>query len=84
MRATKILVAALALSALTAAAQAQQGPGAGMAPGPYSASKIGQAAESASSKIDSEGPKVKANEKAYNSALHNMPDKQYDPWHGIR
>ena len=84
MRTAKALVAALALAALTAAAQAQQGPGAGMAPGTYSASKIGEAAASASSKIDAEGPKVKANEKAYNSALRNLPDKQYDPWHGIR
>jgi hypothetical protein len=55
-----------------------------MAPGTYSASKIGQAAASASEKIGTEGPKVKANEKAYNSALRNLPDKQYDPWHGIR
>jgi hypothetical protein len=26
--------------------------------------------------------KVKANEKAYNSALRNLPNKQYDPWSG--
>ena len=28
--------------------------------------------------------KVKANEKAYNSALRNLPNKQYDPWSGVR
>jgi hypothetical protein len=27
---------------------------------------------------------AKANDKAYNAALHNLPDKQYDPWHGVR
>ena len=28
--------------------------------------------------------KPKANDKAYNSALRNLPNKQYDPWHGVR
>jgi hypothetical protein len=28
--------------------------------------------------------KAKANDKAYNAALRNLPDKQYDPWHGVR
>ena len=46
-----------------------------MAPGTYSASKIGEAAASASDKLNTGGPKVKANEKAYNSALRNLPDK---------
>jgi len=27
---------------------------------------------------------VRANDKAYNAALRNLPDKQYDPWHGVR
>jgi hypothetical protein len=84
MRTTSIMVASLALAAGIVSAQAQQGPGSGMAPGTYSASKIGQSAESANQKIDSAGPKVKANEKAYNSALKNLPDKQFDPWHGVR
>jgi hypothetical protein len=30
------------------------------------------------------GSKAKASDKAYNAALHNIPDKQYDPWHGVR
>jgi hypothetical protein len=25
-----------------------------------------------------------ADDKAYNTALRNMPDKPYDPWHGVR
>jgi len=29
-------------------------------------------------------PKAKANDKAYNSALRNLPDKQFDPWRGVR
>lgn len=28
--------------------------------------------------------KPKADEKAYNSALGNIPDKRYDPWRGVR
>jgi hypothetical protein len=30
------------------------------------------------------GSTTKADEKAYNSALKNMPDKRYDPWSGVR
>jgi hypothetical protein len=51
MRTTSIMVASLALAAGIVSAQAQQGPGSGMAPGTYSASKIGQSAESASQKL---------------------------------
>lgn len=29
-------------------------------------------------------PKLKADEKAYNSALKAIPDKPYDPWQGTR
>jgi hypothetical protein len=80
MRTTRILVAASALAALTVAAQAQQGPG-GMSPG---SSRIGQSAASASDKINEESKGVKANEKAYNAAVKNLPDKPYDPWRGVR
>jgi len=31
-----------------------------------------------------EAKAVKANDKAYNAVLKNLPDKQYDPWHGVR
>jgi hypothetical protein len=79
MGTTRILVAVSALAALTVAAQAQQGPG--MSP---ASSRIGQSAASASDKINEESKAVKANEKAYNSALKNMPDKSYDPWRGVR
>ena len=79
MRTTRILVAASALAALTVAAQAQQGPG--MSP---ASSRIGQSAASANDKIHEESKGVKASEKAYNSALKNLPDKSYDPWRGMR
>ena len=79
MRTATVLVTGLAMAALTVVAQAQQGPGA--IPG---SSRIGQSAAAASDKSNSEGPKVKANDKAYNSALHNLPDKKFDPWRGVR
>jgi hypothetical protein len=80
MRTSTVLVAGLALAALTVVAEAQQGPNS-LVPG---SSRIGQAAAAASDKLNSEGPKVKANDKAYNSALRNLPDKQFDPWRGVR
>jgi hypothetical protein len=29
-------------------------------------------------------PKPKVDEKAYSAALKDLPDKQYDAWHGVR
>jgi hypothetical protein len=63
---------------MTASAQAQQGQGNQMA----NANRVGQHAANAGSVADD--PKVKANDKAYNAALKNLPDKQYDPWRGVR
>ena len=48
------------------------------------ASNVGQHAAAASSKGGADESKVKANDKAYNAALRNLPDKQYDPWRGVR
>jgi hypothetical protein len=46
---------------------------------------IGDHAAKATQQADKEDKtKVKANDKAYNAALRNLPDKQYDPWHGVR
>lgn len=79
MRTTSILVAGLALAAGTVAAQAQQS----MSPsGSPSGQGIGQHA--AARGATSEEPKVKANDKAYNAALKNLPDKPYDPWRNVR
>ena len=80
MRTTSILVAGLALAAGTVAAQAQQSS---MSPsGSNSGQTIGQHA--ATRGATSEEPKVKANDKAYNAALKNLPDKPYDPWRNVR
>jgi hypothetical protein len=32
--------------------------------------------------VDAQKPK--ADDKAYNAALKSLPDKPYDPWHGVR
>jgi len=45
---------------------------------------IGRHAADANTKSPSDESKVKANDKAYNSVLRNIPDKQFDPWRGVR
>jgi len=69
--AIKILSAALALSVMAASAQAQMG-----APG-------GRQPFDKRNQKSSEPAKPKADDKAYSSALKSLPDKQYDPWHGM-
>jgi hypothetical protein len=44
---------------------------------------IGQRASANAQRAD-ESSKLKANDKAYSSALKNLPDKHYDPWRGVR
>ena len=79
----RLMIAGLALAAMTVSAQAQVSPQQSQM---NQASSVGQHANAASSQADkaAEAAKVKANEKAYNAALRNLPDKQYDPWHGVR
>jgi len=72
--AIKILVVAVALALMAASAQAQMGGSPGGARQPFN--KRG----TSSSK---DPPRPKADDKSYNSALKSLPDKQYDPWHGI-
>jgi hypothetical protein len=77
------LIAAMAIALTMASAQAQVGGGPnGQLPG----SQIGQHASKANqgSSDAKTSAQRKAEEKAYNAALHNLPDKQYDPWHGVR
>ena len=73
------LFAALALALVASGAQAQQAPG---QMNVNAAQQIGQHAGKYSGA--DKGAEVKANDKAYNAALRNLPDKQYDPWHGVR
>jgi hypothetical protein len=74
----RLLIAALAIALTVASAQAQMGPN-GMPAG----SGIGQQASRAA-EAGQTAAKPKSDEKAYNAALRNLPDKQYDPWHGVR
>jgi len=77
----RLLIAGLVMALLTAGAQAQISPQASQMQG---ASAIGNAAGRSSQDAPSDHQKVKANDKAYNAVLKNLPDKQYDPWHGVR
>ena len=74
------LIAGLTLVAALAAAVpagAQQSPMMG-------GTSIGQRASANAQQHTDESSKAKANDKAYNAALKNLPDKQYDPWRGVR
>ena len=76
----RLLIAALALQLTVVGAQAQLASQSQM----NSASQLGQhAGNTLKTQIDDPN-KVRANDKAYNAALKNLPDKQYDPWHGVR
>jgi hypothetical protein len=68
---------AAALVATMAIAQAQQQNQVN------AASRVGQHAGAADPRGATE-PNAKANDKAYNAALKNLPDRQYDPWRGVR
>lgn len=70
----RLLIAALGLVLLTATAQAQSGAGLGSGHGKHGR----QQAE----KGKPQKPKI--DDKAYNAALRNIPDKKYDAWHGVR
>ncbi|MGA9320074.1 MAG: hypothetical protein WBW06_03350 [Xanthobacteraceae bacterium] len=68
-----------AVGAMTADAQAQVNSQSTQMTG---ASRVGQHAGNANGQTTD--TTVKANDKAYNAALKNLPDKQYDPWRGVR
>jgi hypothetical protein len=71
----RLLIAALAMALMTASAYAQASTG---LPG---GANIGR---SASQQPKDATSKPKSDDKAYNAVLRNLPDKQYDPWHGVR
>ena len=79
----RLLVGSVALAAMVCAATAvsAQSPQQSQI---NSAANVGRHASDASAKGSSDEPKVKANDKAYNAALRNLPDKQFDPWRGVR
>jgi hypothetical protein len=83
MSPTKYLIAGAIIALMMTGAQAQ------LANTPQglqmqSATNIGQQASRANDSHTDNAAKVKANDKAYNAALKNLPDKQYDPWGGVR
>ena len=80
MTLTRLLIAASAVGFTIASAQAQT-PNQLATNG----SQIGEHAHKANKGSSTADPnKQKADDKAYNAALKNLPDKQYDPWHGVR
>jgi hypothetical protein len=66
----RLLITVLALVVLTASAQAQTGGG------------HGKHERQPADKGEPQKPKI--DDKAYNAALRNIPDKKYDAWHGVR
>jgi hypothetical protein len=70
----RIFFAILALALTAAVAQAQNAitPGAGGSKRPQQQNPF------------KDPPRVKADEKAYQSAIKGLPDKPYDPWQGAR
>lgn len=73
----KIPLAVFVIAALAASAHAQD---AGMGTGGGFGGRHHQ--QGKTKKADT--PKPKVDEKAYNAALKELPDKQYDAWHGVR
>jgi hypothetical protein len=75
----RLLIAALILAEAVIQADAQV-PGSNV----NNAARLGQHVDSANANGANNAPKFKANDKAYNAALKNLPNKEYDPWHGVR
>jgi len=75
----RLLVAGLTIALTVTSAQAQVGMPGGARIGDQ-ASDAGRRQEAAKA----EALKPKVDEKAYSSALRNIPEKQYDPWRGVR
>jgi hypothetical protein len=79
LRVTKmrLIIVAVAVLLMTGSAFAQVG----QLPG----NQVGQHVQHANDQADSKnGAPKKNDDKAYNAALRNLPNKEYDPWHGVR
>jgi hypothetical protein len=75
----RALIAAGAIALLPAGAYAQGVGGVGGTDGGFG----GHRGKQQQTK-KTEPPKPKVDEKAYNAALKELPDKHYDAWHGVR
>ena len=73
-----VLIAAVAALALTSAHAQDAGNTGGVGLGGAGGRHHGQQQKTAKA-----APKPKADEKAYGAALKAIPDKPYDPWHGV-
>ena len=78
MRIATLIFAAVALSAWSAQAQSPSQGAAGVTGGDLG----GHRGRGKSQKVAT--PKPKVDEKGYKAALDQLPDKQYDAWHGVR
>jgi Spy/CpxP family protein refolding chaperone len=74
-----VLASAIAFALLTASAQAQDVGGMGAMGGGFGGRHSKQAKTE-----KAQTPKPKVDEKAYNDALNQMPDKKFDAWNGVR
>lgn len=77
MRGIRIVLAAAAIVALTASAEAQMGQGM-----TSSANRQNDRPGGAPPPQEKQAPR--ANEKDYKSSLGRLPDKKYDPWANTR
>jgi hypothetical protein len=80
----RLLVGSIALAAVvcaTTTVSAQMTPQQGNM---NNNANIGRHASDSAARVSGDETKPKANDKAYNSALGNLPDKQFDPWRGVR
>ncbi|MFZ3352900.1 MAG: hypothetical protein WA268_18775 [Xanthobacteraceae bacterium] len=80
MRITTLIFVAAAVALLAGGAQAQS-PGQGTA-GVTGGDLGGHRGRGKSQKVAT--PKPKVDEKGYKAALDQLPNKQYDAWHGVR
>jgi hypothetical protein len=71
----RIVLLASALALTTASAHAQGAGGGGFGNGQGKHQQKADKTQTAKPKVD---------EKAYNAAIKSLPDKPYDPWHGVR
>jgi len=80
------IIAVAAVSTALATTLAMTSAQAQVSPSTNAAQQVGAHASKTMQQADEyeAAKKVKANEKAYDAVMKNLPDKQYDPWHGVR
>lgn len=77
----RLVLAAAAVAFFTVGAQAQS-PGAGVEG--VTDGDFGGAHHRRGNTQKAAAPKPKVDEKGYKAALDQLPNKQYDAWHGVR